>query len=114
MSVRMNLLICNFKSISYKIQMIHIAQPDPGNISLLGKMCIRDSGPTYSEYSRELSFSGSTETWYHLEDSSDFALDIQNLCLTLEKDYDFLIMCNPNNPTSSAVTQEKLRKILTF
>lgn len=23
-------------------------------------------------------------------------------------------MCNPNNPTSSAVTQEKLRKILTF
>lgn len=71
-------------------------------------------GPTYSEYSRELSFSGSTETWYHLEDSSDFALDIQNLCLTLEKDYDFLIMCNPNNPTSSAVTQEKLRKILTF
>lgn len=71
-------------------------------------------GPTYSEYSRELSFSGSTETWYHLEDSSDFALDIQNLCLTLEKDYDFLIMCNPNNPTSSAVTQEKLRKTLTF
>ena len=71
-------------------------------------------GPTYSEYSRELSFSGSTETWYHLEDSSDFALDIQNLCLTLEKDYDFLIMCNPNNPTSSAVTQEELRKILTF
>ena len=70
-------------------------------------------GPTYSEYSRELSFSGSTETWYHLEDSSDFALDIPNLCLTLEKDYDFLIMCNPNNPTSSAVTQEELRKILT-
>lgn len=70
--------------------------------------------PTYSEYSRELSFSGSTETWYHLKDSNDFVLDIQDLCHTLEKGYDFLILCNPNNPTSSAIAQDELKKILTF
>mgnify|MGYP000425172713 CR=1 FL=1 len=29
-------------------------------------------GPTYSEYSRELSFSGSTQEYYHLQESNDF------------------------------------------
>ena len=71
-------------------------------------------GPTYSEYSRELAFSNSTQEYYHLQESSNFVLDIDNLCQTLEKGYDFLILCNPNNPTSSAVTQKELRTILRF
>lgn len=71
-------------------------------------------GPTYSEYSRELAFSNSTQEYYHLQESSDFVLDIEDLCQTLEKGYDFLILCNPNNPTSSAVTQKDLRTILRF
>lgn len=29
-------------------------------------------GPTYSEYSRELSFSGSTQEYYHLQENNDF------------------------------------------
>ena len=65
-------------------------------------------GPTYSEYSRELSFSGSTQTYYHLREEADFELDVDDLCsvlLSSEKtvNYDFLIICNPNNPTSSAI-----------
>ena len=28
-------------------------------------------GPTYSEYSRELTFSGSTQDYYHLQETSD-------------------------------------------
>lgn len=71
-------------------------------------------GPTYSEYSRELSFSGSTQTYYHLSASDDFALDAEKLCRTLDEGYDFLIMCNPNNPTSSAVLKGDMEKILTF
>lgn len=71
-------------------------------------------GPTYSEYSRELSFSGSTQTYYHLQEEKDFVLDADDLCRTLEKGYDFLILCNPNNPTSSAIMQEDMKKILTF
>lgn len=71
-------------------------------------------GPTYSEYSRELAFSNSTQEYYHLQESSDFVLDVKDLCHTLEKGYDFLILCNPNNPTSSAVTQEDLRTLLTY
>ena len=71
-------------------------------------------GPTYSEYSRELSFSGSTQEYYHLQEERDFCLDIDDLCKTLENGYDFLILCNPNNPTSSAITQNELRKLIAF
>ena len=71
-------------------------------------------GPTYSEYSRELTFSGSTQEYYHLKEENDFCLDVDDLCNTLKNGYDFLIICNPNNPTSSAIFQDDMRKLLTF
>lgn len=71
-------------------------------------------GPTYSEYSRELSFSGNTQEYYHLREEDNFVLNVDDLCQTLEGNYDFLIICNPNNPTSSAITREDLQKLLTF
>ena len=71
-------------------------------------------GPTYSEYSRELSFSGSTQEYYHLREEDNFILDIDDLCQTLDGKYDLLIICNPNNPTSSAISTEDLRKLLAF
>ena len=71
-------------------------------------------GPTYSEYSRELSFSGSTQEYYHLQESNDFEPDIPDLCRKLEQGYDFLILCNPNNPTSSAISINDLRRIVSF
>jgi len=71
-------------------------------------------GPTYSEYSRELSFSGSTQEYYHLREENNFDLDIEDFCRTLEKGYDFLILCNPNNPTSSAIFQNDLRRLTSF
>ena len=71
-------------------------------------------GPTYSEYSRELSFSGSAQEYYHLREEDNFVLDVDDLCQTLEGKYDFLIICNPNNPTSSAITREDLRRLLAF
>ena len=71
-------------------------------------------GPTYSEYSRELSFSGSTQGYYHLKEDEDFHLDVDDLCRTLENGYDFLILCNPNNPTSSAILRGDMERLLTF
>ena len=71
-------------------------------------------GPTYSEYSRELSLSGSTQEYYHLKEEDDFQLDVNDLCQTLKAGYDFLIICNPNNPTSSAILQDDMRKLLSF
>ena len=71
-------------------------------------------GPTYSEYSRELSFSGSTQEYYHLKEEQDFRLDVEDLCGRLKNGYDFLIICNPNNPTSSAILRDDMRKLLNF
>lgn len=71
-------------------------------------------GPTYSEYSRELSFSGSTQEYYHLREEMNFSLNIGDLCTTLKNGYDFLILCNPNNPTSSAICKDDLEVLLSF
>lgn len=71
-------------------------------------------GPTYSEYSRELSFSGSTQEYYHLKEENDFQLDMDDLCRTLETGFDFLILCNPNNPTSSAILHDDMDQLLSF
>ena len=71
-------------------------------------------GPTYSEYSRELSFSGSTQEYYHLREEENFHLDVDDLCRTLEGGYDFFILCNPNNPTSSAILHEDMERLLSF
>lgn len=71
-------------------------------------------GPTYSEYSRELSLSGSEQQYYHLKESDDFKVDTADLCRVLGKGYDFLILCNPNNPTSSAIESHAMEKILKF
>lgn len=71
-------------------------------------------GPTYSEYSRELSFSGSTQEYYHLREEDNFHLDVDDLCRALKDGYDFLILCNPNNPTSSAILREDMERLLYF
>ena len=71
-------------------------------------------GPTYSEYSRELTFSGSTLDYYHLQETSDFRPDLDDLFHTLSDGYDFLIICNPNNPTSSAIFRDELKELLAF
>lgn len=71
-------------------------------------------GPTYSEYSRELTFSVSTQDYYHLQETSDFRPDLEDLFHTLSDGYDFLIICNPNNPTSSAIFRDELKELLAF
>ncbi len=68
--------------------------------------------PTYSEYERELSLVGGKSYYYRLEESSDFKLDVEKLNQELSDEYDLLIICNPNNPTSSAITVSDMEKIL--
>lgn len=70
-------------------------------------------GPTYSEYARELSFSDSIQEYYHLKPEHGFRLDIPDFLEKLKEGFGLLIICNPNNPTSSAVTTADMRRILT-
>lgn len=68
-------------------------------------------GPTYSEYNRELSLTGGKISHYYLKESLDFHLDLDDFFRSFPDDIDLLIICNPNNPTSSAVPCSTLEKI---
>lgn len=69
-------------------------------------------GPTYSEYEREITLGGGSSHYYRLEEEADFKLDVKALEKELSADFDLLVICNPNNPTSSAIPVLDMRKIL--
>ncbi|MCI9133671.1 MAG: aminotransferase class I/II-fold pyridoxal phosphate-dependent enzyme [Lachnospiraceae bacterium] len=69
-------------------------------------------GPTYSEYEREISLGGGVSLYYPLPEQADFQLDPQDLCAHLNESLDLLVICNPNNPTSTAIPQKAMRQIL--
>ena len=69
-------------------------------------------GPTYSEYERELSLAGGKSVYFPLKEEADFALDIDALTGSLDDSVDMLILCNPNNPTSTAVSSARMSVIL--
>lgn len=69
-------------------------------------------GPTYSEYEREVAFGGGSSEYFRLEETDDFRLNVEDLKKELTSDFDLLVICNPNNPTSSAIPLPDMRKIL--
>lgn len=69
-------------------------------------------GPTYSEYEREISLGGGTCLYYPLQEELDFVLDVDHFTKQLNESLDLLVICNPNNPTSGAISRQTMRKIL--
>lgn len=69
-------------------------------------------GPTYSEYEREIYLGGGKTHYYPLKERDDFRLDLADFTAHLNESIDLLVVCNPNNPTSSAITRHEMRQIL--
>lgn len=69
-------------------------------------------GPTYSEYERSVSLEGGSCLYYPLKEEDDFTLNTEYFLQKLNETIDLLIICNPNNPTSSAIGRKDMRKIL--
>ena len=69
-------------------------------------------GPTYSEYERDINLGGGTCIYFPLKEENNFQMDVNALCHQLDDNLDLLILCNPNNPTSSAITRKEMRRIL--
>ncbi len=69
-------------------------------------------GPTYSEYEREISLSGGHTRYYPLREADGFRMNTEDFCTQLQDDLDLVVLCNPNNPTSSAIDRTAMRKIL--
>ena len=69
-------------------------------------------GPTYSEYEREIALEGGKTIYYPLREENDFVLDVNHFISKLSEDIDMLVICNPNNPTGTAINNHDMRKIL--
>ena len=69
-------------------------------------------GPTYSEYERELSLMKGKSYYFQLKEKEDFIADTNRLDEQLRDDTDMLIICNPNNPTSTVIDRSTLRSIM--
>ena len=74
----------------------------------------RGLGDVYNrqEYERELSLCGGKLSYYTLSAAKDFQLDVSDFCQNLNHTIDLLIICNPNNPTSSAISVSDLKTIV--
>lgn len=69
-------------------------------------------GPTYSEYEREIFLGGGTTHYYPLKEADDFRLHLSDFTEHLNENIDLLVICNPNNPTSSVINRTQMRQIL--
>lgn len=69
-------------------------------------------GPTYSEYEREITLGGGSCLYYPLKEAEDFRLDVSNFLEQLNESIDLIVICNPNNPTSSSISQKDMKTIL--
>lgn len=69
-------------------------------------------GPTYSEYEREIRLEGGNVHYYVLTESLDFQIHVPDLLQQITTSIGLLVICNPNNPTSSAFSQKDLIQIL--
>ena len=69
-------------------------------------------GPTYSEYSRELSLIGASTETYYLQEENDFHLNVDDFLSHCTEDVELVIICNPNNPTSSAIKKNDMERII--
>lgn len=69
-------------------------------------------GPTYSEYEREIALGGGTTFYYPLREEENFKLNTSDFIAHLNDKIDFLVLCNPNNPTSTSITTKSMRLIL--
>lgn len=69
-------------------------------------------GPAYSEYEHELAVTGSDFKYFPLEEKNNFVADINKLLNALTEDIDLFVVCNPNNPTGTAITTAQMEVIL--
>lgn len=70
--------------------------------------------PAYSEYEHEIGLAGASCVCYELKAGDSFALHTEELFRTLEEGVRLLVLCNPNNPTSTCLSRETLATILEY
>lgn len=70
--------------------------------------------PSFSEYTQAALAAGVETDFFQLKESNSFKLPVDELLDKVRSGYDALLLCNPNNPTSTLLSREELYKILRF
>lgn len=70
--------------------------------------------PAYSEYEKEIKLSGGKSILFPLNEKEGFKLNLLELFDALNNDIKLLVLCNPNNPTGSALNIHEIKKILEY
>lgn len=68
--------------------------------------------PTYSEYERNITMHGGEVITYALDEEQDFHMDVTHFIKQLDSSIDMIVICNPNNPTSTAISAADMETIL--
>lgn len=70
--------------------------------------------PTFGEYERAMkaTLDDIQIDYFKLEEVENFVLNIEKIKMELQKKYDLLVICNPNNPTGQFLSVKELEKIL--
>lgn len=80
-------------------------------INLVSPGCAVIIGPTYSEYEKDLKRCGSKIGYIMAEEASDFILTPDEIIEQTPDETELVILCNPNNPTSGALSKKDLAKL---
>ena len=68
--------------------------------------------PAYSEYERDLKLMDGDVEYFDLSEEDDFICNVSELISRLDAGYDLLVICNPLNPTSTAISRRDMEKVL--
>lgn len=68
--------------------------------------------PTYSEYKRDLKEINSEIIDFVLKEETEFQLNINDLISQVDDSVDMVILCNPNNPTSTCISTEQIQVLV--
>lgn len=67
--------------------------------------------PTFGEYEQALAFQGCQVDYYYLIKENEFAIQ-ETYLDEMEKQYDVIFLCNPNNPTGDCIPEKLLQRIV--
>ncbi len=68
--------------------------------------------PSFAEYPIALNRAGTKINYFRLNKEDDFNLNLNTLKNELSKQYNLVIICNPNNPTSTYIKPDKIEEII--